>query len=335
MLTKVQYGLEGTHGDAVAADTMLLCRVGMAESDREIQIPQVDMGVRTPGLLAAAIVRKLIADGMTLEDADGAYFELFPLLFSLGIVTETATEQNSEEGDYLWDFPAPQTGAETLDSMTLEVGDGTQDYEIEYVQARSIRITGDCISGECHVSADLYGRQVTLTTLTASLDVPTAEMVNSKLARLYIDDTWAAVGTNEVAAALINFDILINGGAHPKFQGAANRYFTSHGQGAITAEATFTLERNAAVAAEELNYRPASGFAQTERFVELKIAGTQIGEGDVQSLVINLAGLWTAWNSLGGEEEGDTLDVVTLTAGYDTTGEQAVQAQVTTTVAAI
>lgn len=328
VLTKVQYGLEGTHGTPVAADTMLLCTAGIPESDRETHIPQVDMGTRTPGLLASAIVRRLVADGITLEDADGAYFELLPLLFSLAIKNITPAEENVGEGDYLWDAPAPQTAAESLDSTTLEVGDDTQGYEIEYVMARSFNLTGDCDSGECHVSADLFGRQVTQTTLTGALTPPAAELINGKLARIYVDDTWAGLGTTELTGALVNYDITVNGGGHPKFLGAANRYFSSHGQGAITATATFTLERTSGVATEELNYRPASGFAITERFVRLEIEGTQIAAGATRKATFDFAGVWTAWATLSGEAEGNTLDVVTLTVGYDTTGTQALRCAV-------
>ena len=86
VLTKVQYGKESAHGTAVAADTMLLCTIGIPEDDRHVHIPEVDMGVRSNKLLSAAVLRRLVADGMSLEDADGAYFQLFPLLFSIGLL---------------------------------------------------------------------------------------------------------------------------------------------------------------------------------------------------------------------------------------------------------
>lgn len=336
VLTKVQYGLESPHGTPVAADTMLLCKATLPEADREIHIPQVQMGTRTPGLISAAMVSKILADGIGLEDADGAYFQLFPILFSMAIKNITPAEQNPSEGDYLWDAPAPQTAAESVDSVTLEVGDDTQAYEIAYCLARSLRISGNCETGECHVAADLFGDKVTQTTITGAIAVPSSvELVNSKLAKIYIDGTWANLGTTELANALVDYDVNLNFGVHPKFHGSASRLFAQHGQSAITGEASFTFERISGVATEELNYRPASGYAQTMRCVRLEILGTQIGTGDVQTLTIDLAGLWTGWRSLGSERDGDNLDVAKLTIGYDVTGTQSCRVAVITDVTAI
>jgi hypothetical protein len=325
VLTKVQYGLEAAHGTAVAADTMLLCTVGIPEDDRQVHIPEVDMGVRTNLLLDAAVVRKLVADGLSIEDADGAYFQLFPLLFScclLGNVTPG--------GAFIWTFAAPQTAAENLDSFTLEVGDNVQAYEIPYVMVRSMTITGDCISGEVHVSADCFGQFVSQTTITGAIAVPSVEMCIGKLSRIWVDNTWAGLGGTEITNCLVNWSVTLNGGAHPKFWGSANRWYTGHEQGAVTGEATFTFERNAAVAAEELLFRPAAGgVARTTRFVELVLGGVS------SSMTLDMAGQWTSWSSLGSEEEGNSLDVATLTFGYDITGTQGFQAVVTTNVASI
>lgn len=335
-LTKCQYGLESAHGTAVAADTMLLCKASLPESDRQVHIPRVDMGVRTPLLLDAAIARKILADGLNLEDADGAYFQLFPLLFSMGLVGNvTPAEQNPSEGDYLWTFAAPQTGAETVDSATLELGDDAQGYEVAYCMARNIRVTVDCESGEVHVTAGLFGDKVTATTLTGALSVPAVELCNGALARIYIDDTWAALGTAELALALVNAEINIETGVHPKHLGSASRLLSGHGQDAILGTATFTFERIAGVATEALNYRPASGYTQTPRFVRLEVTGDQIGVGDSSTLTIDMAGIWTAWKTLGDEKAGNTLDVATLTFGYDPTGAQALSVAVTTTLATI
>jgi len=165
--------------------------------------------------------------------------------------------------------------------------------------------------------------------------VPSVEMCVGKLSQLYIDDTWAGVGSTEVTNCLINWQLTLNTGAHPKFWGSSTRYYTSHEQGAITGELQLTLERTSGVATEELKFRPASGYAQTLRAVAIKLSGTQIGTGDNQTLELDCAGVWTSWQSLGAEEEGNSLDVVTLTFGYDTTGAQSFQALVTTNVSAI
>jgi len=335
VLSKVQYGKETAHGTAVAADTMLLCTATLPEADRETKIPTVNMGVRSNKLLSAAYTAKILADGVTLADADGAYYQLLPLLLSMGIKNITPAEQTPSQADYLWDAPAPQTAAESVDSVTLEVGDDTQGYEVAYCLARRLTISGDCESGECHVSADVFGDQIVQTTLTGALAVPSVEMINAKLSRLYINDTWAALGNTELASALVNWELVMDLGVHPKFLGSASRKFTTHGQAMIGAELTLTLERIAGVATEELKYRPASGYAVTPRFVRVEVTGNQIGSGEVSTLTMDLAGVWTSWQPLGGDREGNTLDVVKLAAGYDITGAQAIRLAAITNVASI
>jgi hypothetical protein len=337
VLTKVQYGLEGVHGTAVPADTMLLCNISVPEDDRQVHIPEVMIGRRTNLLLDAAVVRRLVADGMALEDMDGAYFQIFPLLFSCGLLGGVApAEQTALQADWLWTFAAPQTGAEAINTMTMEIGDNVVQYEIPYCFARSITISADCVSGEVHVSADMVGQFVAQSTITPALAVPSVEMCIGKLSTVSVDTLWANLGTTPLTNALVNWSVTINTGAHPKFWGGASHKFSGHEQGAVSGEATFTLERNALVAAEELLFRPAAGgITRTTRCVEIEMLGTQIGTGDVHSLVLDMAGQWTSWSSLGSEEEGNSLDVATLSFGYDITGAQGFQALVTTNVPSI
>lgn len=338
VLNFVQYGLEAAHGTAVAADTKLLMAVSLPGDDRDTHIPEVDAGVRTNRLLSASVVRRLVAQGIGLEDMDGAYYEVFPLLFSCGLLGNVSpAEQTTGEGDYLWTFAAPQTAAENIESMTLEAGDSTiGGYEIPYCQISQIVINGDCFSGESHVSATAYGQYVDQTTMTAAVSIPAVEMCVGKLSQIYIDDTWAGIGSTELTNSLVNWSVTLNTGAHHKPWGSANLKYTSHEQGPITGEATFTFERNSSVYTEEAKYRPASGgTTRDDRFVQIKMTGSQIGAGDTHSLVLDMAGQWTSWEPLSTEQEGNSMDQATLTFGYDTTGTQGFRALVTTDVSAI
>ena len=320
-LSGVQYGKEGTHGTAVAADTILYCRCTLPDSDRDTHIPSAELGRRTPRFADIAIQRHVIADGITLEDADGAYFDLLPLMFSMCLDGNvTATEQSTSQTDYLWTFTSPQTGSEDVDSITLEVYDDTQAYEVAYVLARSLNITGDCTTGECHVSADCFGDRIIQTTKTALTTYTATELLDAKLSRIYIDDAYSGLGGTELTGALVNWAIDLNGGVHPKFLGSSSRLFDSHGQDEISGTVTLTFERTSAVATEELKYRPAgSSYATTLRALRLAVSGTQIGSGDNHLFQYDMMGVWTAWQPIAGDTEGNTYDVATMTMAYDDT----------------
>jgi hypothetical protein len=341
-LTKIQAGVEAVNGTAVPADTLLLCTATFPAQDRMVHLPNPDIGVRGRGLVGTPTVLKAHAQGGTLADADGAYYGLFPLLFSSCLNGNvTAVEVTTAAGDYLWTFTGPQTGAEDLDTFTLEIGADdpaapTVGSEIAYCLIPQMTITGDCVSGEVHVSATFDGAEVVPTTITAGLSAAAAEFCVGRLSRIYINDTWAALGTTPLANALVNWSVTINGGAHHKFWGGTTRTPNGHQQGEIFGTASFTFERNAAVRVEMAKYRAgAATYTQDDRYISVQVTGSQIGAGTNHTLRLDMAGYWTDWQIQGGEENGNSLDVATFEMAYDPTGTQCFQALITTTQATI
>jgi hypothetical protein len=185
------------------------------------------------------------------------------------------------------------------------------------------------------VSADLFGERIEQTTITGALSGGTVELCNGKISQMWIDGTWANIGTTEVTNSLVNWELSLTGGVHPKLLGSSSRLFSSHGQGEIAAMLTLTLERNSTIATEELLYRPASTYSPTMRALRLKVTGDQIGSGDNSSLVMDMTGIWTSWQPLGGEVDGNMHDVVVLTLADDLTGAVGLQVDCTTTLTEI
>jgi hypothetical protein len=316
---------------------MLLGQVTVPDSDRDVIIPGYGTGQRIPGQINNAFVRRILAEGVTFAtpaDRGGAYYQLFPLLFSSCIKGGVSpAEQNGGQGDYLWTHAVPLTAAETLDTFTLEMGDDAKAYEISYVLCPELEIAGNADSGEVTVSANLVGDQVDRTSFTGTISAPSATYVVGKLARISIDDTWAGLGTNELEDALLDWTISINGGAHPKLRGSATRVYETHGQGEVEVTLNVGLERTSAVDTESANF-----FANTatKRFVRLQIVSdVQIGTGDYHTLTFDFAGVWVAWQAFGRDQDGNAIDVATLRVGVDNTSGESFTAKVTTDVSAI
>jgi len=340
ILTINQYGLEGaTHGASpVAADTRLLCQVELPATDRTVVIPQSGIGKRVSKLGTAAYVQRIGAEGVRLTTPDGLYYQILPLLFSSCIIGNiTPAEQSSGQDDYLWAFTDPLTGVETLETFTLESGDGTgadEAFEIAYCIVREIEIAGNADSGEVMLTATIDGDQLTETTLTSVATMPTYTAVLGGLARLYIDDSWASLGQTEVTAGLLDFSLRINGGGHLKRRGSSALTPGSHGQGEIEITLSMGLERAvAAVITEQVKYYTTT---TDERFVRLIIdSGVAIGTGENHSLTIDIAGIWTGWHPMGRDQDGNNLNVVELTCAYDSTGTHAFDIDLITNVSAI
>lgn len=335
-LTKVQFGKETTHGTAVAADTILLCTLDLPDADRTVQLPEVDYGGRIVGHSKNAIQRHVGVDA-TLEDADGCYFELLPILLNMCLKGGvTGAEQTTGQSDYLFTFTAPNSGAETVDTGTFEVGDDNQGYEFSYGLGKGMTLSWDAASGEVHCSMDLKGNRLIQTTVTASQTVPDVEFMDGKICQLWIDDSWASRGTTTFSDTLVSGELNIMGGVHEKYLGGSTRLYTAHNQGRIDATLTLTVERNAAVKAEELHFRPAADYTPDMRCVRVQITGDQIASGDIQLFQLDMTGVWESWEPFGAETDGNNHDVIRLRLGKDdTSGSDSLEILTTTTISAI
>jgi len=328
--SKVQFGKETVRGTAVAADTILLGKCPAVNSDRKPEFPAEDVGIRADAV-RAVIHQYLYSNTLTTEHG---YFQELPVLFGCGLKGGvTAAEQTGSQSDYLWTFTPSLTAANEPDALTIELGDDTQAFETEHCMFERIRIGGQVSQGmeasPVTVEADFFGRQLTPTTFSGAISLPTAEPINAKLARLYLDTTWAGIGGTEKTNILRGFDVEILTGVHPTFSGSGNKYFNTYGEGLIMVTATLTLEGNS-----DADAIFDAQQAATFQAVRLKISGAQIGSGQNHSLTLDIGGVWESVSPLGSEDRGDNLHTATLRGYYDATGAKLMQVAVITNVSA-
>src|SRR3990172_13373146 len=201
VLSKKQGGREGgaPHGTAVAADTILAgAEISAINPDRKPSYYDDAMGVRMRS--TRSVIYQYLAQNTIKVPA--CYFQLLPMLFSCGLLGNiTPAEQTPSQNDMLWTFLPDIDGDNVPDSITLEMGDDTQAYEAEYLMFESIKLAGQIAQGadESPVSAEAayFARQVTPTTFTGGLSLPSMETMNAKLSRFYVNTTWAAPGTTQ------------------------------------------------------------------------------------------------------------------------------------------
>jgi hypothetical protein len=221
------------------------------------------------------------------------------------------------------------TAANTVDTITLEAGDETDAYEMEYLLFSRIKFSGVVAQGTDEapvaIEGDYFARQVTKTSFTGAITAPTVDTMNAGLSRLYIDALWANRGTNEVTSILRAWEVEIITGLHPKFFGSANRYFDSHGQGFIEVVLTLTLEGGADADTEYDKY-----ILGTQQAISLQILGAQIGAGDVAQLTVNVWGAYENVIPLGAEEQGNNLHTAIFRDKYGITGATNIEITATT-----
>lgn len=297
---KIQYGRETTRGTAVAA-TKIWPGTITVPVDRVPVFPQLTTGRRARA--QAGIINQLLVDGFTLR-MDQGVFQVLPMLLSMllkgGV---TASEVTLSQADYLWDFTPSLTAANAQNAYTIEFGDDTQAYEMEYCMARRLTIAGALgENGGVSLEAECFGRQITGTTFTGSLAPLAYEYVIANMAKLYKDSVWANLGTTQLTSTLQDFSVEILSGVHPKFLADGQKYFSTHGEGFIDAIATFTLEGNSTADAIWDDFQ-----AGTKRALQLQVLGSQIGSGTTYSLKVNMYGQFESVIPLNSEKNGNNL----------------------------
>lgn len=325
LLRKNQYGKETTKGTGVAATKRWLGTVAMP-TDRKIQYPEDVLGLRAKA--ARAVNYQILADPIRLN-AEHGYFQALPMLFSCFMKGGlTANPVTPTKTDYLWDFTPSLTGDNTQDSITLECGDDTQAYEMEYVLFRRIGISGQIgQDAPVKIEAEGFGKQVTPTTFTSSINVLAVEPMVANLAQLYIDSTWAGLGGTKKSSLLREFSVELLNGCHPKFYGDA-KTMSSHGYGAFEALVQLVLEGNSDADTIFDAYR-----AQTEYALRLQINGSTIVDTtSTHYLKMDFWGTFESVEPMAQEADGNSLHVATFHAYYGLTGTSILDVNVVTTV---
>lgn len=319
-LSKQQYGVESTRGTAVAATRVLACAPKAVPMDR-IWTPLKSYNGRATQYNRKRNDEYLVRDTLTFDAENPLYYQALPVLHQCSLDgTITPTETTGSQSDYKWDVAPSFTAANAPDTITLEMGDDVQAYEVEHVMFDKLKIAGQIpadgsaapVTGEF----SYFGRQLTPTTFTAAQSVHSGlEYMNAKLARIYSDTTWAGVGGTELASILRGFELEIVTGNEPKFFGSANKYFSSYGEGMIGATLTLDLEGNSTADALFDLYQ-----AGTERALQLVITGSQIGTGVNYKYLVSLYGYFAEVVPLNQFVNSNTLHRALFVAQEDSSG---------------
>jgi hypothetical protein len=307
-LRKIQLGKETTAGTAVAA-SIIWRGTGTLEDQREVIFPDEDIGYLSgvdrlycPKLLAGFVF-----------DAVPATFEQLPIILSAGVknVVTGVTDTGGSGKVYTYTFPT--TAQNIFTTWTIEGGDDSGAEEMEYSFVESFEISGN--GGEAvMMSSNWIGRQVSTSTFTTPLSVPTVEEVLFGNGKMYIDGT--TIGTTQVTNTLLGFALRVNSGIVTKFTADGQKYFSFATQTKPEVLFDVTFEHNASAVSEKAAWR-----AGTARLIRLDIAGnalTTAGTFSNKLLRVDLAGKWERFDKIG-ETNGNDIVTGTFRANYDPT----------------
>lgn len=306
-LRKVQLGKETTAGTSVAATAIMRVQGATIEDASEYKFPEEDVGllVNTDRNYLPFTMAKIAWPD------NPATFEQLPYIFEAGIkkVTTGVTDTGGSGKVYKYTFPT--TAPNTIQTFTIEGGDNIQEEEVEFAFVQGFKLSGSP-KEVINFSADWVGRQITLSTFTTPLSIPTVEEILFQKTKLYIDNA-GSIGSTLVSSTLLGFTLDIDTGLREVFTGDGNLYFDRTKNVGPTGTLEVTFEHNASALAEKAAWR-----AKTTRAIRLRVEGsalTTAGTYANKTLVIDVCGRWEKFDKLD-EQDGNDIVTGTLQIGY-------------------
>jgi len=323
---KLQMGRETVAGTAVAA-TSLWRGLGTIEDTRE----QVDVD-EDIGLFSGAdrTYQGKLGALLSLESIP-ATFEQFPHILEAGIVAVGTGVADGAGSGKIYDYPVPEAAASVIKTYTWEGGDNEEVEEMEHCFVQDFGLDGK--PGEAWmVSANWIGRQVSISSYTGAIAVPTVEDMLFSKTKFYIDAVASAYGTTLKSSTLLGASLKFKTGWKPVWTADGQLYFSTIK--AVKPEITLdlTLEFNGTSVAEKVNWR-----AQTPRKIQLKCEGSALTPGTTYSyktMIVNLVGKWDKFSKIG-EAEGNDIVTGTFRGKYNATAADAGNIIVVNTLATI
>lgn len=305
-LAKLQYGLESTAGDAVAATAQWRGKSTL-EDARSMVVPPEDWGNVFPAYRTyqPQLLAKLRLSGP-------ATFEQLPIILSCGVEALESGVQDGT-GPYAYDYDFGTTSANTPKTRTFRGGDNQRVDIVEYGFVTDFEISGK--GGEAWmVSANWLGRQVTDGDFTGSITPAVVEECLFGKTLFYIDASGGTIGTTPKTATLLAASIKVNTGMSPRFTGDGNAaYFYNIRSVGASITGSITLEHDTTGEAEVAIARAATQNAAASacvRLIRFKCQGTTISGGSTytaKTMMIDLPIVYTAVPKIDEQNEDSVL----------------------------
>lgn len=280
-LENVQWAREAVKGtDLPATSRWIVERFNPTPSSPEAYRPSLARGLVLANRGGESVIRR----GTAWTGEGPLTFEQAQHLFS-GAIKNVAAPTGA--GPYVWEHIRNPAIMPDLASFTFErrEDDGSSqiDHAWHYGMFESLELTFD-LNDVWKYSAAGFARRVQTEAMTAALTLPAHEVVTTPGTKVYIDGTWANLGTTQILAQILRGSVRFGSGAAPLFttDGRADLDYGVEGyaSGRVTCEMSLTLLLGAQYATEK-----AAAEAQTLRAIRLEVNGVGTSQIQIDALM--------------------------------------------------
>ena len=276
---RIQIGKESTRGTPIAATKILL---GKLEYTPTLDFYNPIDEERNS--LAAHHRLSIVGQRADLKFDAAANYE--QLIYFLAMALKggiTASTPGGGVNSRDWTFNPSLTAVNAQNAYTFEYGDDQQEYESAFVMAKSLEFVY-AMNAPVMLRADMFGYFPAKSTFTGALTVPTINDIISMKTKIYIDTTWAGLGTTQKTGALVSGNVKFNTGLQMTKYGDGALDFSSFAEDKNFAEIELVMVHNAIGEALYDDYA-----AQTLKFVRLITTGAIIEAALTYTLTVDLA----------------------------------------------
>ncbi len=272
-----QVGEEVTRGTAVAATRRLLTKDLTYRVMEDLEAFEGQQH----GTLSRTVTPPVpVRNGVEIQYENNLDFEQL-LLFLLSGLKGAVTPSTPGSGEArLWTF-TPVNADPVPDTYTFEFADrdlastpNEIGLEAPYCFTTELSITG-AVDGVPQVSASMVGRKVSSVTVTPALALPSVSYAGNLRWAIYVDESWANLGTTKVAAQIYGFTWTLSNLLYPAhyLEDRSTLDFAQYEYRPKVVDLTmdFAIEPSAGLLVNA--NEPTDKAAGTKRFVRIEITG--------------------------------------------------------------
>ena len=252
---------------------------------------------------------------IAFEETEATFEQILYLLLA-GVDGSVSGVQDGAGSDYVYTFPFATTAQNSPKTYTIESGDDQAVEEMEYAFVTEFALNG-AVEEALKMNATWVGRQVSTSSFTGGLSIPSVEEILFSKGKLYIDDSGGTIGTTQKSNTLISASLSVKTGFQVVRAADGQLYFSTVKQIAPEITLEITFEHDGTATAEKAKWR-----SEDTRLTRLLFEGSTVSTPGTsyskKTLIIDLAGRWEKFGVLG-EQDGDDIVTGTLRARYSST----------------
>jgi hypothetical protein len=262
----------------------------------------------------------------SLKTIDGVSYD--DLVYALAALNGTATGVGGG-ADKTWTQTIANTGSNSPKSFTLDLGDDTQNWRLQYAMWQSIKLSS-AKGGLTDLSLDGFAQRA-IKTAKATPVTNAGVKIPGDLWTIKFAATLAGLGAASIVANfLLDWELEISTGLKWRHYMDGNLYGAQH----VETDLFFTLKMTVESTAQAVTEFYDKWKAQTLDFIRLKATGPTLGASNYSSQ-LDLPCYFDEPDPISGEDDGVNLYTVTAHGTYDPTSAAALAPVTVNSLAAL